>query len=118
MTDTDKDDAFLDRYFAEAKAEDIPDQDRLMQRVMLDAEAALAVAPRPMPKVERAPFWAGWLEAIGGWPATGGLVAATVAGLWIGVASPGALADVTGLIWGETVEVPALWDDGLSVLEL
>lgn len=38
------------------------------------------------------------LAAIGGWPAMAGLATAGVAGLWIGIAPPAALADVAGTL--------------------
>ncbi|SIT12333.1 hypothetical protein SAMN05421759_11813 [Roseivivax lentus] len=38
-------------------------------------------------------------EALGGWPALSGLAAAGLAGLWIGIAGPGPIADPLAVLW-------------------
>lgn len=42
--------------------------------------------------------WRAALAALGGWPALGGLAAASAAGLWIGLAPPAFLPDPAALI--------------------
>ncbi|WP_284162502.1 hypothetical protein [Frigidibacter sp. SD6-1] len=62
--------------------------------------AAAGAAMQPAPEVEQAAmagprpasgFWTDLARAIGGWRGAGGLVTATVAGAWIGLADPGGL---------------------------
>lgn len=101
--DMDRLDQLLDQ--ARAAPKDWPDgsnvSDDFMARVMADAAAEMprrgAIPDRARPGVIGA-----MIGAIGGWTAVSGLAAATVAGVYIGVASPDALN--------------AVWSgDGLSV---
>ncbi len=75
------DDGGLDALFAEARRERPPAA--LVARVLADAEAV-----RPG---RRERLGAALLRAIGGWPSAAGLAAASVAGLLIGFAAPGAV---------------------------
>lgn len=93
-------DAELDAVFAQAMENTPAPSSVLLDSIMADAEQvaslreADAVAARTAP---RPGFLAEWMNSIGGWPAIGGLVSATVAGVWIGYASP---ATVDGLTDG------------------
>jgi len=114
MTTTD-DDKMLDAAFAEMRGDITPSED-LMNRIMLDADMVLAetappvaVAPQSLGAVLR--------DLIGGWPQFAGLATATVAGLWIGVAQPTTLTDLSAGLWGGTVEVPLLESDIFAGLE-
>ncbi|MCY1126322.1 hypothetical protein OU426_05585 [Frigidibacter sp. RF13] len=51
-------------------------------------EAVTAAIAQPRPA---SGFWAEIARAIGGWRGAGGLVTATLAGAWIGLADPGGL---------------------------
>lgn len=117
---TPDDDKMLDDTFAHIRSDTVPVSDSLMDRIMMDADHVLATA-HPLPEnTGAAPsrgLGATLLDAIGGWPSAGGLAMATVAGLWIGVAPPAALAGVTDALWGGTYEVPVLNGDLLSALE-
>ncbi|QQA43650.1 hypothetical protein [Pelagovum pacificum] len=88
--------------------------DTTRERGTMDAGEAFlarlsADAAAEMPRRMEAPpsrgaigtIWAG----IGGWAGFGGLAAATVAGLWIGIASPAGIADFTDSVLGETMTV-------------
>ncbi len=80
----------------------------LLDRVMQDALQAM---PDPSAAdVSRAPETAdrrgggilsGLWRALGGWPAAGGLVAATATGLWIGVSPPSVLDTQLALYFGD-----------------
>ncbi|MBY6139258.1 hypothetical protein KUV26_07385 [Leisingera daeponensis] len=67
--------------------------------------AILADAARVQPggqtaanvRAERQPMWRQLIEAVGGWPALGGLTAACAAGLWIGMAPPSFVPDPAAL---------------------
>ena len=79
-------DDFLDDLFAEARNDGAAEvSSDLMMRVLADAEAlqpdpeALSVAPAPRRSLIRSFF-----DALGGWQGTSGLVAATMASVWIG----------------------------------
>lgn len=88
----DIDDAALDALFAEARADDPVPTDALLARIAADAAMVQPAAER----VQAAPR-RGWLrqmvDGIGGWPALGGLVTATAAGVYIGISQP----DLVGL---------------------
>lgn len=84
--DPDRIDALLEEMAAVRSPDPSPD---LMARVLADAEAHL---PPPGGVRAAVPWWRQVLADIGGWGAVGGLAAATVAGLAIGL---GAL-DATG----------------------
>ena len=109
MTDEDK---TLDATFAQMCVDDVMPSEALMDRIMVDADRVLAadiVAPvRP-----KQGLGAMLLDAIGGWPSLSGLAAATVAGVWIGVA----LSDLSAGYLGTTVEVSLLGDDIFSGLD-
>lgn len=106
----------LDQTFAQMRQADVPVRDSLMDRIMMDADMVLAEAA-PAPVRRRRGLGAMLLDVIGGWTSMGGLAAATVAGLWIGVAPPEAFTDLTSGYWGATIEVPLLESDLFAALE-
>lgn len=102
MTDerkTPRDDDGLERFFEAARRMEPAPSDALMARVLADALAAQPVtAPRPEP---RPGLWVQLREALGGWPALGGLATAGVMGLAIGIAAPAGLADLATAVLGQ-----------------
>lgn len=119
MTDkreTDEDDLMLEAHFAAARAADLGPSDALMARVMADAiaeqEAAQAVPAAGRVAPERVGL-RGVFRALGGWPAVAGLSCATLAGIWIGVAPPEALAVTAQSVWG--ADTLLAWDAGESL---
>ena len=110
------DDKMLEAAFAQARVPDMTPSEAALDRIMMDADTVLA-ASTPVSKRPKQGFGAMILEAIGGWTAFGGLVTATVAGLWIGVSPPAALTDLSAGIWGATIEVPLLESDMFAGLE-
>lgn len=78
----------LDELFADAKAKRPAVDERLTARIIADAqsnqpgEVGFTLQHRT-----QGPF-ARLLEALGGWPALGGLVTAAVTGIYIGFAQP------------------------------
>lgn len=80
---TQPDEFDLDAAFMRARAEPVKVSDALLAQIMADAQAHLP----------RVPVWRRAMAAIGGPAGLGGLVTATVAGLWIGVAPPAAAMD-------------------------
>lgn len=89
-------DTDLDALFAEARQArpDLPD--RLMSTITAAAAAEQARWSAPAPARRRSPLGV-LLAALGGWPAVGGLVAASCTGLWIGVAGPEAVFTAPGV---------------------
>ena len=90
----DRDDA-LDPFFEAAREARPEPSDALMARILADAAEA---APRPAEQLrpaEKPSLVASVLDAIGGWPSFAGLATATVAGVWIGFASPDTLSTLT-----------------------
>ncbi len=92
----------LDAYFEAARSEPpLPDGD------WLDRMEALAIAAAPTPPARSARnrgLLAGLGGLLGGWPGLAGLVAASAAGLWLGV---------TG-----TLATDALWPNDAALLVL
>lgn len=91
MADDKQDD--LEAVFAAARQRPADVSDGLMARVLADADR-IAAMRRP------APMWLQIRDALGGWPALGGLAAASAAGVWIGLAPPQALPDPAQLFMG------------------
>lgn len=120
-TDRDDPDRDLDALFAHARGirpEPSPD---LLARILADAEATARARPAP-PRAAPPQRRPGWLpalmDALGGWPALGGLAATAVLGLTLGVAQPTGLATLAAPLWGEAVSVSlGLDDDPLGLLE-
>lgn len=106
MTDPKMD--MLDDIFAQVRAVAPTPSDDLVARVLADAETAdqKVAAPAPRPG-----FFAGLLEAVGGWPSVGGLVAATAAGIWVGVAPPASVEDFTASTFGDSVAIGVFAED-------
>ncbi|MGR3436497.1 MAG: hypothetical protein ACU0CO_16690 [Shimia sp.] len=102
MTGTDRTKEGLDALLAEMEAE-APVSEALTARLLADAAAVqpstpAAAAPRPM-RLRR---------VLGGWPTLGGLVAAGLAGVWIGAAPPPPLEGLADTLWYGAVGEPTL----------
>ncbi len=102
----------LEGLFAEAKA-DAPPAPDLVARVLADAEAVqlartLTVAPRPRPRRRAA-----WRGLFGGWAGISAALAASAAGVMIGITSPDLVDGATG---GRLFELTGagLWTDGVA----
>ena len=118
MATTEQDEFDLDDLLADARSARPVPPDDLMVRILANAEEVAALRERPLPIAPTRPVWRDWLMTLGGWPAVGGRVASTLAGLWIGVAQPAALSDLAASVWGERVSVNLGVDvDPLSLLE-
>lgn len=104
MTDPKTD--MLDDLFAQARELTPTPSDDLFARVL-----AGAVIP-PAATVVARPHGIGakFLGLLGGWPAVGGLAAATFAGVWVGVAPPAAVEDYTAALWGDEITVSIFAD--------
>lgn len=90
----------LDAVFALARESNPEPSATLLKSIMADADQLASGREQAAAEVARSPgtgVLASLLNAIGGWPALGGLATATVAGIWIGYASP---ATVDGLTDG------------------
>lgn len=99
----DKDDALLERAF-EAARQDTPVPDaQLLRRIMDGAEDIQATfAPAVMPDAfaQRVSLGALLVDALGGFRGLGGLAAASVFGLWLGLSPALGIADFTQAILG------------------
>ena len=117
MAMTDREDQEIEALFEAVRRTRPEPPDDLLARILADAAAVAAEREAPGPAPERV-GWRDWLGALGGWPVVGGLVASTVAGLWIGAAQPSGLSDLVSDLWGEQVSVGfGLDEDPLSLLE-
>ncbi len=112
MTMTDQD---LDALFATARAAPVAPSDALLARIVADADAI--AAGRTMPARPALGFWTMLRVAIGGWPALGGMAAATLAGVWIGFAPPSAVATLATTFWGETTTISLFSSDDILGIE-
>jgi hypothetical protein len=98
---TDPKNEMLEDIFAQARSVASTPSDDLMARVL-----AAAVPPTPqLPQANAPGLWPRLLDMLGGWPAVSGLAAATVAGVWIGVAPPASVEDFTASMMGDAVSV-------------
>jgi hypothetical protein len=103
MTMTNPNDDMLDDMFAQARAVTPAPSDDLMARVLADAAA---VQPRNRPIAAMRPtLWSRMSDAVGGWPALSGLAAATVAGVWVGIAPPAQVEDLTATLIGDEISI-------------
>jgi hypothetical protein len=116
MTDREtKEMAELDALLGDMRKRADPEvSDGLMARILADADSVRTAGHVTQPTQLS---WRDWISALGGWPAMGGLVAAGVAGLWIGAAPIGTVTDVMAGVFGETVSVELFPDVDLFELE-
>ncbi|RRH76947.1 dihydroorotate dehydrogenase [Falsigemmobacter faecalis] len=113
------DDAFLDAFFAAARAEPQPVPEALSDRVLqLAAEMQPAVAALPPRTPARRGTIAGVLRGLFGGSLYAGQLAgialAAVAGVWMGLVQPVSLG-VAGNIDAELIETIELLPDGLDI---
>lgn len=108
MTMTKHDEDALMAAFAAARTADTTVTDDLTARVLADAQSALTKSPAPVQP--RPSLLNRALDALGGWPAMGGVVAAGVGGLWIGIAPPAGIEDWAASLVGTTQEVSLFMD--------
>ncbi len=112
--DADGFDEGLDVFFAAARNSSPAPSPALLRRVMddaMDVQGARHALPTGRATAKRQPsLWVQLRDALGGWPALGGLAMAGVAGLAIGIAAPGGLGDLT-----RAAIVPAAMQDGYLV---
>lgn len=118
MMMTEPKDEMLDDLFAQARRVTPEVAADLMARVMADAERSSQPAiAKPAPRRD---LMSRILDVLGGWSVVGGLTAATVAGVWIGISPPAALDDLTAGLSGDVValslfdEVPFGFEEGLA----
>ncbi|MGH1354400.1 MAG: hypothetical protein ACRBBS_04900 [Thalassovita sp.] len=106
MADMDKNSDLydLDNLFAQTRAQDVTPTPDFMERVLQDALQA-QVAAAPVAARPRASWIRQLLSAIGGWPAVAGLATAGVAGLWIGINPPSAIATTTENLLGTSSDL-------------
>lgn len=94
-----QDDDTLERFFDAGRRAAAAPSEALMARVLADALTAQPVAaPRHLP---RPGFWVQLREALGGWPAIGGLATAGVTGLAIGMSASAGLGDLATALMGQ-----------------
>lgn len=127
------DDIRADRLLAQVRAADARPGDDFLARMAALAEAAQPPAPAaqagplsPAARVGRlarpagpaAASRRGLLSFLGGWPALGGMTAATVTGLCLGLAPPDGLSAWAAEVAGQVVDIGFYGeDDVLALLE-
>ncbi|WP_322893860.1 MULTISPECIES: hypothetical protein [unclassified Yoonia] len=101
-------DDMLADLFAQARSVTHEPDDALIARVLADA------ARPALPVRAKLSLLDQLRGMIGGWPAFGSLAAATIAGVWIGIAPPPLVEDYALSLLGETVSVGLFADDFVS----
>jgi hypothetical protein len=92
MTEKNEMDALLNELFAEAKeAPEAQVSDDFMARMLAEAEAHQPAPVEIAVATGQRGFWASLFDTIGGWQGTGGLMAATMASVFIGFSGADAL---------------------------
>ncbi|WP_170409219.1 hypothetical protein [Ruegeria atlantica] len=92
----------LDLLFAQARQDRHELPDDLAVRILTDAESVRLNRLKPdEPKTN--PLWARLLAGLGGWQGMGGLVAASMAGVWIGFSAPDFLPDPASYLYAQDV---------------
>ena len=91
------DDQTLESLLEQARAAPPEVPPGLMARVLEDARIL-------QPSGETV-GWRGWVRAIGGLPALGGLVTATCVGFWLGFAPPDGMPDLAGQVLGQQDDI-------------
>ncbi len=119
MMMTNQNDEILEDLFAQAREQDPHPSDALLARVLADADDVQA-GMQPALIATPNGLWGRILDALGGWPAVSGLAAATVAGVWIGVAPPSSVQDLTASLVGDEISIDLFatefaFDTGVSV---
>ena len=95
MTSENSDKDHLESAFAAARAMQPKPSDALMARIVEDAATMQSAAIAPEVNAPRKGRFAMFLDAVGGWPAMSGFVAATAAGLWLGIDPPAPVENLT-----------------------
>ncbi len=115
MSMTDRDHPELEDLFATARTDCAWTPDRLMARVMADAEAVLQARAVSVarPGAMRSGVLPQLMQALGGWGGIGGLLTASFAGLWLGLAG---VAGDFGLGSGTSSTAPDLAPDAYAML--
>lgn len=103
MMMTNPNDDMLEDILAQARGLTAAPSDALMARVLTDADA-MQPAPTAVSVPQRG-LWPRLMEVIGGWPAVSGLAAATIAGIWVGVAPPSSVQDLAATLAGDEVSI-------------
>ncbi|MFD1911517.1 dihydroorotate dehydrogenase [Halodurantibacterium flavum] len=93
----------LDPFFAAMKTRTPAPGEDLMARILADADRLQPAPPAFAPRRSLRPRWREALSAFGGWQAVTGLVTATVAGLWLGLSPPAAVAGLAEGLWSQPV---------------
>lgn len=111
-------DSMLDDLFAEARDDQNAQvSDKFLARILEDAET-LQPSPEQVRTDQKSGFWTSLFETIGGWQGTGGLVAATMASVFIGFSGAEALTidSLTTVITGDTTSYLADLSGGFEIL--
>lgn len=115
----DMNDFELDEIFASARRAKPEVRDDFMTRLL--ADAAMVQDEWSAPSVEKITEGGGLLTLVwsmlGGWAGTGGLAAAAITGLWIGIAPPDALSVIDDAIWGTSVDLTVFSSDDVLGVE-
>lgn len=122
MVDEMHDDLMLDALFGAAKEDaNARASSALMARVLAEAEATQQDFAEPVPEISESGFWARLIVSLGGWRPVSGLVVATAAGIWIGVAmGPAVMQGEIGslmLVSGDESYLSALDESYAMLLE-
>ncbi|MFZ3581511.1 hypothetical protein ACOI1H_04970 [Loktanella sp. DJP18] len=107
----------LDALFAQGRSAGVVPSDDLMARVLADAARVQSATVRGNVRLPAGRRLAWLHDLIGGWPAWGGVVAAGLTGLWVGVAPPASIEGFAATLIGTTQTVTFLPETDLTLFE-
>lgn len=81
----------------------------LLDRIAADAALSQPRAGLPRAGAPSRGVWGQMLDSLGGWPTIGGLITATVAGVYIGIAQPGLIGIGTDVLDDTDFVTTELW---------
>ncbi|MGR3616541.1 MAG: hypothetical protein ACU0BB_10905 [Paracoccaceae bacterium] len=105
MADTEKAFDELDGLFSQARAQRPVVPDALKKNILSDARTVQDEMSGVSQDTARSGLFEQIKAALGGWPSLGGLVAASLVGVWIGVAPPDFLTENESLLTEATQDL-------------
>lgn len=108
-------DSELETLFAQVRSAPAEPGQDAMARIL--AAAGAPPAPQPAPGSGGDAWDRGLFTLLGGWFGMGGLAAATLAGLWIGIMPPAGVGELAAGVLGGPVSLDASVEDILLAAE-
>lgn len=102
---TKPDEKALEDFFAEARSVEFSPSEDLLERVVADANDVHVGQLVIRPSNVGSSIWPQFMDFIGGWPSLGGVAAAGITGLWLGLVPTASLDGFAAGLLGETTSI-------------